>query len=429
MIKRFLAVAFVLISVNILAQRNSASPYSFFGIGEEFTPKTVEQASMGGIGVAQKESQYLNFINPAASADIRVATYALAGKMSFINLKEASASQSGNITSLRYIALGFPIGNKAGFSVGLQPLSSVGYSLLNQTKNGDIVEELNKFSGTGGTNRIYASFGAYLFKGFSVGAEAGFIFGNIDNSILKQVRNVAFATKYNQDLNVRGGQFKFGAQYKTKLTDKMNLSTGAALTLSSDLSAKGNERLYSLTFSPSGQEIVKDEAYNRSLDGSVRMPVRTVIGFGLGKENKWYVGVNSEFSGKASGENVFKDFEAVYKYGNAERFSIGGYYIPKINSISSYWDRVTYRAGLRFEDTGLLVKGNPTSTNFTAIKDYGINVGVALPLPRQISTLNLGFEYGQRGTTNNNLIKENYFNVRLSLSLNDIQWFKKRRID
>ncbi|OSY87203.1 membrane protein [Tenacibaculum holothuriorum] len=429
MIKRFLAVAFVLISGTILAQRNSASPYSFFGIGDEFNPKTVEQSSMGGIGVAQKENQYLNFINPAANADLRIATYALAGKLSFVTLKETDATQSGNITSLRYIALGFPIGKKAGLSVGLQPLSSVGYSLLNQTRNGDVIEEVNKFSGTGGTNRIYASFGSYLFEGFSVGFEAGFIFGNIENSILNQVRNVAFATKYNQDLNIRGGQFKFGTQYKTKLTDKMNLHTGAALTLSSDLSARGSERLFSLIFSGSGQEIPKDEAYNRGIDGSVTIPLRTVVGFGLGKENKWYVGFNSEFSGKASGERVFEDLETAYRYDNAQRFSIGGYYIPKVNSISSYWDRVTYRAGVRFEDTGLLVKGDPNSTNFTAINDYGINVGVALPLPRQISTLNLGFEYGQRGTTNNNLIKENYFNVRLSLSLNDIQWFRKSRID
>lgn len=429
MIKRFLAVTFVLISGTILAQRNSASPYSFFGIGEEFNPKTVEQSSMGGIGVAQKETQYLNFINPAANADLRVATYALAGKLSFITLKETGATQSGNITSLRYIALGFPIGKKAGFSVGLQPLSSVGYSLLNQTKNGDVIEELDKFSGTGGTNKIYASFGSYLFEGFSVGFEAGFIFGNIENSILNQVRDLSFATKYNQNLNIRGGQFKFGAQYKTKLTDKMNLHTGAALTLNSDLSARGNERLFSLTFSGSGQEIPKDEVYNRGVDGSVTIPLRTVVGFGLGKENKWYVGFNSEFSGKGSGERVFEDLETAYRYDNAQRFSIGGYYIPKVNSISSYWDRVTYRAGIRFEDTGLLVKGDPNSTNFTAINDYGINVGVALPLPRQISTLNLGFEYGQRGTTNNNLIKENYFNVRLSLSLNDIQWFQKRRID
>ena len=68
-------------------------------------------------------------------------------------------------------------------------------------------------------------------------------------------------------------------------------------------------------------------------------------------------------------------------------------------------------------------------TNFTSIDDFGINLGFGLPMPRQISSLNLGFEYGQKGTIDNNLIKENYFNIRLSLSLNSTNWFKKRQID
>ena len=102
--------------------------------------------------------------------------------------------------------------------------------------------------------------------------------------------------------------------------------------------------------------------------------------------------------------------------------------IPKINSISSYWSRVTYRGGLRFEDTGLLVDGSGIGNNFTPIKDFGINVGLGLPFGNRASNINIGLEYGQRGTTDNKLIQENYFNFRLSLSLNDI-WFKKRQID
>jgi hypothetical protein len=54
-----------------------------------------------------------------------------------------------------------------------------------------------------------------------------------------------------------------------------------------------------------------------------------------------------------------------------------------------------------------------------------------LPL-RQLSNLNIGLEYGKKGTLSNNLIEENYFNVKLSLSLNAIgnfAWFQKRTID
>ncbi|MCG7501890.1 hypothetical protein MHM83_08395 [Tenacibaculum sp. Mcav3-52] len=422
MIKRFILGVFVLTSSVIIAQRNSASPYSYFGIGESFEAVTVEQASMGGIGVAMKDYHHLNFTNPASNADLKAATYAIGGSLTFLTVKEQNASQTGNSTNLRYISLGFPVGKNAGLSIGLQPFSSVGYSLLND-ENADNV---TLFTGEGGANKIYASYGMYVYKGLSIGAEAGFIFGSIDNSVLNQRADVALATKHEESFNLRGGQFKLGIQYKTELKNKLQLSTGASFILSTDLSAKGSEKMYSLSFNGSGQEVPRNELFNRTLNGNINMPLKSIYGFGLGKENKWYVGINQEFQTALESNSVFIADGSSHKYEDSNKFAIGGYFIPKINSISSYWDRVAYRAGLRFEDTGLLVK---TTDNFTSVKDFGINVGLGLPLPRQLSNVNIGFEYGQRGTTNNNLIKEDYFNVRLSLSLNSIKWFQKTRID
>ena len=41
-------------------------------------------------------------------------------------------------------------------------------------------------------------------------------------------------------------------------------------------------------------------------------------------------------------------------------------------------------------------------------KDYGMNFGLGIPLG--FSKVDLGFEFGKRGTTTNNIIEENYFN-------------------
>lgn len=430
MIKRFLLGIITLGTTTIVvAQRNSASPYSYFGIGENFESVTVEQSSMGGIGVAMKNTYHLNFANPAANADLRVATYGIGGSMSFVTLKEANSSQSGNSTALRYVALGFPVGEKMGITMGLQPFSSVGYGLLNRQYSGTDITEISRFNGSGGTNRLYASFGGYIFDGFSLGAEASFIFGSIENNVLNQKANVALATKYYEKLNIRGGQFKFGAQYKTELKNKLELSTGATVTLDSDLSAKGNERLYSLTFSSSGAEQVRDVLYDTSVSGSITLPYKAAFGIGLGKKDKWYVGVNQEYKEAIAASEEINSITQGFRYERGSRLSMGGFYIPKINSISSYWDRVTYRAGVRFEKMGVLVDGLGTGENLTSINDFGINIGFGLPLPKLLSNVNLGFEYGQRGTTSNNLIKENYFNVKLSLSLNSLDWFVKRKID
>ena len=83
---------------------------------------------------------------------------------------------------------------------------------------------------------------------------------------------------------------------------------------------------------------------------------------------------------------------------------------------------------MRYEKTGLSVDGSGSNSNFTPIDDFGISFGLGLPLKR-LSTINMGFEFGKRGTLQNNLIQENYFNLRVGLSLTDMNWFIQRKID
>jgi len=208
--------------------------------------------------------------------------------------------------------------------------------------------------------------------------------------------------------------------------------------MGNDLKFTCTSNTYSLTFSGTGNEIVRDTLQFvdedgemkkiKSINGKYRLPIKTNFGAGIGKFDKWYLGLEYENQEAIETSGFLNKSNAAYRYGNSNRFSIGGYYLPKINSISSYWERVTYRAGLRLEKTGLLVDGSGLSSNFTPVDDFGISFGVGLPL-KQLSTLNMSFEFGKKGTTENNLIQENYFNFRLSLSLTDTNWFQKRKID
>ncbi|MGO1584417.1 MAG: hypothetical protein ACTHXJ_00395, partial [Mesonia sp.] len=108
-------------------------------------------------------------------------------------------------------------------------------------------------------------------------------------------------------------------------------------------------------------------------------------------------------------------------YTDASSYKLGGYYIPNYNDITSYFQRIVYRAGFRYEETGLNI-------NTEDVDEFGISFGVGLPAGNFLTNINLGVEYGERGTTSNNLVKEKFVNVFLSLSLND-KWFVKRRFD
>ena len=108
-------------------------------------------------------------------------------------------------------------------------------------------------------------------------------------------------------------------------------------------------------------------------------------------------------------------------YNDAVKYKIGGFYIPKYNSLTSYYKRIVYRAGIRFEETGINLNGQD-------INEFGISFGVGIPVGRLFSNVNIGFEIGKRGTTDFGLIQENFFNTFISLSFND-RWFDKRYLD
>jgi hypothetical protein len=271
MIRNILFVFILIISTAASAQRTNSSPYSFFGIGEEFNPLTIEQNAMGGIGVAFSHYKYLNFTNPAAYANLRYTTYSFGMLNNQLTVDDGVLEQTSNATSLSYFTLAFPIGTKAGMSFGVQPVSSVGYSLANSVldSNGDTME-VSIFSGNGGVSRFYGSFGLKIFKGFSFGIEAAYSFGKVDNSIANQIANVPLATKFKENKQVRGGSVTMGAQYKKELKNKLEISAGATLKLGNDIKVSGTSQTYSLTFSNSGSEIVRDTLSFLDADGTLK---------------------------------------------------------------------------------------------------------------------------------------------------------------
>ena len=427
MIKKIIVVVVTLfISVSSFAQKNNTSAYSFFGIGDKNNVNTVEQLSMGGIGVALDDIYHLNFSNPASVASLSFTTYALVIENKNTNAQDSNSEQSAAATYLSYLALGVPIGDKGGLSFGLLPNSSVGYSLVsNVLDTEDLLTEATLYNGEGGTNRVFLNFGYKPFKGVSVGVQGNYVFGKIENSIINQTADALLATKYETVSNLKGYSLNIGFQYETGLTDKVDLSLGASFDLNNTIETKGNEYLYSVSLT--SFESPRDTILNMNSTGELKSPLKTTLGAGIGQKNKWFAGLDYSFQNALELEgSVFNSYSKI-SYDNYSKIAIGGFYTPKFNSISSYWDRVTYRAGLKFEKTGLLVDALGTGNDFTAIDDFGISFGVGLPLSQQLSNINIGFEFGKRGNTDNNLVQENYFNFRLSLSLND-KWFKKLEI-
>ena len=155
-------------------------------------------------------------------------------------------------------------------------------------------------------------------------------------------------------------------------------------------------------------------------NAKLKLPTKLTFGLGVGELKKWSVGAEFTFQNNTGFANRFNDITNV-TYTNGAKISLGGFYIPKYNSFSGYFKRVVYRGGFRYENTGLVLSGQ-------TIKDQAFTLGLGMPLRGTFSNLNLGFELGQRGTVLGGLIRENYANISIGLSLNDL-WFQKRKYD
>ncbi len=413
MFKRIIIGAFLLIASVSLAQEGTTSPYSFYGLGTLKFNGTVENRSMGGIGVFS-DSIHLNLQNPAGFAELRLINLSLGGSNRATTQKTSTESQKTSTTSLDYLAIGIPMG-KFGMGFGLIPYTSVGYHFLS-----DVPDGISEYTGSGGINKAFITLAYKITPQFSFGVDANYNFGNIENDALTQKDDLQYATRVYNKSDLRGFSFNFGAAYKTMVTETLQLSTSLTYTPETNLNASNFRTIGTVLISPTGSQPVVDEREIIMPDTQFTFPSQFTLGIGIGKPKAWALGAEYTNQQTSNFSNQTFSFENV-AYNNASKFKLGGYYIPNYNSFGNYFNRVVYRAGMRFEETGIAVAGQD-------INEFGISFGVGLPVGRLFSNLNIGVELGRRGTTDFGLVQENFINTFLSFSFND-RWFEKRLYD
>lgn len=434
MIKKLVLVFIAVFAIQSYGQKGTASPYSFYGIGSLNFKGTVENRSMGGLSI-YTDSIHVNLRNPASYGGENLAMwgnegrpikFSIGGTYNSTNLKSDTSKGSTTSSTMSYLALAIPIG-KLGFGVGIMPYTSVGYKLESLNDDGNLE---NRFQGEGGVNKVFLGVGYQLTKGLSVGANFYYDFGNIQNSTIAFQYDdgipIQRQSRENNRSDVSGVSFNLGVTYKVKLNDRLELVSGLTYTPESSLDSNNERSFSTINYNVStGQEFPLNtidenlEALGLA-DTDLILPSKLSFGLGIGQVRSWFLGAEYVTVKTSSFSNILYS-SADTSYEDASKISLGGFFIPQYNSFSSFLKRSVYRAGARYEKTGLVI-------NNESINEFGISFGVGLPVgeARLLSNANFGFEIGKRGTTNSNLIQEDFINFQISLSLND-RWFQKRR--
>jgi long-subunit fatty acid transport protein len=415
MIKNFFCSLFLLFSLLTFAQQGTSSPYSFYGIGDVRFKGTNENRALGGLSFVP-DSIHINIQNPALLSSLKLTAFSVGGTFSPVKLKTTTQNEKAQRTSLDYLAIAIPV-NKFNVGFGLIPFSSVGYFVRNSNSN---LLQNNRFEGNGGINRVYTTLSYKINSSFSVGADLQYNFGTIETKKVTLQDDVQLGTREINTSGINGLSMNFGLSYAKKINNKFNLYSGLTFAPQANLTLN-NERVIATVQALPGGEVEYGDPFNVPLsDTKLKLPSKLSLGSGIGNLKKWFVGAEVTHQNNSDFGNRFADIDNV-TFQNATKVSLGGFFIPKFNAFSQYWKKITYRGGLRYENTGLVV-------NNQSIKDAAATVGFGFPIGNSFSNVNIGAEFGQRGTTKAGLIQENYTNISIGISFND-RWFIKRKYD
>ena len=409
---RKLSILFILISFFGYSQRTSYSPYSYFGVGETNFSATVENQMMGG-NTAYYDSVHQNMNNAASLSKLKFVNYSVGVDLKNTSYLSSSTNEKSTAAAINYISVAIPT-KLLSFSFGIKPKTSVGYLLENDDKS-KTPPELNRFTGSGGVSNAFVSIGFELFKNWGFGFSSSYAFGNLNHYHTKILENIELYTRVSSESSVSGLDYNFSTVYQKTFNEKITLYSSIIYQPEAKYKSRNNQIIS--TIDPNSSFGGDSEEIDLSAVGlkntNIKIPNSLSFGLGLGQDKKWFLGFNYMKNDEGGYKNELMGLDNV-EFKSSQTYSIGGFLLPEYNSFTNYFKTLTYRFGLRYKSGGLYV-------NNQQINEIGVNFGFGIPLAG-ISSANLGFEFGQRGTTKASLIKEKFFSIRLGVSLNDL-WF------
>ena len=393
---------------------------------------------MGGLSAAYNDPFHLNLVNPASLSSLQSTAFEVGIYAQRTTLRSDELTDNLWTGNLKYLALGFPLKNPInkvldkssspwsfGMSLSLTPYSLVGYNIEDQFNDAEIGSITNILKGNGGTYRFMWGNSA-KYKNFAVGLGIGYQFGKLTDNRRINFDNLssAYNIDVTEDISVGGFVWNGGLQY-TLVFKKMNdegemVDSGNRLIFG--LFGNGNSSFNTISTGLTlgdnfGYATIDTLSFRDEQEAPGTLPSELGIGVVFEKLNKIRFGIDYKTTNWSNYRNE-ADPESLL---DANRLSFGLEYIPNIFSINSYFDRVRYRFGLFFGDDYRSLGGEQ-------LNEFGITAGVGMPivLPQQrISFLNIALEYSRLGI--NEGLRENYIKINIGFTLNDNQWFLKRK--
>ncbi len=402
-----------------VSAQNVQTPYSMYGYGILSDHATSMQRQMGSVGVAMNSGRQVNVMNPAAYAatDSLTFLFDMGADMSVIWSKEGSAKETAFGGGLDYMTCQFPIGKHFGGSLGLLPVTSVGYAFGNEIAHGTVQNQ-----GTGGISELYLGLAAQYF-GLSLGFNISYDFGTIANDVFSTPTGMT-NTKFEHLMEIRDWNILVGAQYTFKPSRFSKVVLG--LTYQPKKTFLGKTQATSMM--QTSQDTKPDTVASMNMKGNYYQPnsIGAGVSYTYEKATRWTVEADFMWQGwkdcKYAPLYSLKDPETIVfegmSFNDRWRAALGAEIVPKIRG--NYGERMSYRLGAYYCNDYLKIRSN-------SVREYGVTCGFGFPVPEGKTMINLGLEWKHREASPQQLLSENYLNVTLGINFNEV-WFFKRKI-
>lgn len=428
-----IALALVLLVTN--ANSQVASPYSRYGLGYVESPVFSANRGMGDIAAPYASNIFINAANPASYGSLTRTTVEIGAKVEGATIGTRDSAYKTASGSVSHFALAFvpnPKHNSWAISIGILPYSEINYHFVQQFNDPVLGNYTQEYLGKGSLYNVYAG-GAYKVKGFSIGANFGYLFGKLEYQKINGFADTAYSlnTRNFTDMNISGFAYTLGLQYQKiihKNTDNpdprsiISVYTGAYVSSTTKLNAKISNYWDRFTYNTDGTLIVADtlqSLFNQK--AKLNMPVTAGAGIMFGNEYFWLVGVDFRYTNWSA-------FTTPLNNGGLSdswKFSFGAQITPKYGE-RGYLKNIQYRAGV-------FTGKSEVTYNSKQLSETGGTIGLGFPLKKsntakEIGTLNFSGVFGSRGTGDKADIHEAYYRFTFGFVLNDI-WFIKRKFD
>ena len=422
------------------------SPFSQYGLGWSNMPYNLPSATaLGGVVYTTANSNTVNPFNPASYGVVNMESFVfdmgLSVEMS--TLRNSSKSQFDADGNLGYITLAFPLTKWWKTALGIMPYSDIDYQSVYPSQ-GPMGEEVKTiYEGQGGVTTLFWGNGFNIIGAnnpqgvqLRAGFNANYLYGTLVRAITKDFSandtNYFLDSRNQKNTYIKNFTLDFGLQYEQPLGENYRL--GAALTLKPGrtMTVKDNALVYTYVTN-AGNEWMRDTIFpangeSSEYESTLEQPFTTGIGLSLQRNDKWLVAFDATFSpwsGMKYTENPNVNIFGVspLRYGNNSRFALGFQLLGNKNA-SSYLRRITYSIGGHYESGRLQLQVINNSSR--QLNEWGCGFGVALPMRKGRSVVNIGVGYSSLGTTD--LLRRDAFTIGISIGSCE-SWFVKRKFN